>query len=167
MSARANELFEFVEFHKTIVENDVLLDFVLLGQPFEAQAVGFTLFAQLVRMGGPQHDINHVRKLGQNARQRVEHVLDAFVRRKQPERQQHHPPLHAELVFVIIRIHERDVGDAVGDDVNLARGGLENLLQHLPAPVGHHHQPSRARDQFPHHPGVAPSWVRAERCGAW
>ena len=84
-------------------------------------------------------------------RQRVEHVLDALVRREQPERQQHQPALHAELVLVVIRIDERHVGNAVRDEIDLGRRRLVDLLQHLPAPLGHDHQPGRARDQFLHH----------------
>ena len=75
----ANELLQLVQLDETIVEDDVLLDFVFLGQPFEAQPVGFPLFAQQVGMGGAQHDIDDIRELRENLRQRIEHVLDPLV----------------------------------------------------------------------------------------
>ena len=119
---RADELLEFFEFDEAVVEDDVLLDLVLLGQPFQAEPVGFALLAHQVGMGGAQHDVNHVGKLRQDLRQRLEHVLDSLVRREQAEGEQHHPAFHAELVLVEVRIHERDVGMPCGMRSILAGG---------------------------------------------
>ena len=77
---RADEFHQFVQFDEAVVKNDVFLDFPFFGQPFEAQPVGFALFAQQVGMGGAQYHVNHVGKLRQDLRQRVQHVLDALVR---------------------------------------------------------------------------------------
>ena len=118
---RANELLQFFEFHEAVVEDDVLLDFVLLGQDFEAETVGLTALAQLVRMRGAQDDINNVREFRQNLRQSVQHMLNSLVRRKQPEREQHNPSFHAKLVLVIIRIDKRYVGNAMRDEIDLGR----------------------------------------------
>ena len=90
---RADELLEILEVHKLVVEDDVLLDLVLLGQDFETQPVRFTVLAQFVRMGGAEDDVDHLGKLGQNLGQGIEYVLDALVRRKQAEREQHHSAL--------------------------------------------------------------------------
>ena len=49
---RADELLELIEFHEPVVEDDVLLDFVPLGEAFESQTIGFALLAQLVRVRG-------------------------------------------------------------------------------------------------------------------
>ena len=60
---RADELLQIFKVHELVVEDDVLLDLVLLGEHFEAQPVGFAVLAQFVRMGGAQDDINDVGKL--------------------------------------------------------------------------------------------------------
>ena len=61
---RADELFEFFEFDEAVVKDDVLMDFVLLGQSFETQPIGFALLAQLIWMRRPQDDVHHVGELG-------------------------------------------------------------------------------------------------------
>ena len=66
-------------------------------------AVGLAVLAHQVGMRGAQHDIDDVGKLGQDLRQRLEHVLDALVGREQAEGEQHQPAFHAELVLVVIR----------------------------------------------------------------
>ena len=128
----------------------MLLHLVLLGEPFEAQTVGFPLFAQQVGMRRAQHHIDDIGKFRQNLRQRVEHLLDALVRREQSEGEQHEPSFHAELVLVKIRIDERNIGNAVRDEIDFGRRRLINLPQH-PLPVlRHRDEPGRARDQFLH-----------------
>ena len=62
----ADELLQILKIHEIVVEDDVLLDFVLLGEHFQAHPVGFPMLAQFVRMGGAQDDVNHVRELHQN-----------------------------------------------------------------------------------------------------
>ena len=148
---RPDELLELFEFDEAVVEDDVLVDLVLLGQPFQADPVGLAVLAHQVGMRGAQHDIDDVGELGQDFRQRLEGMFDSLVGREQAEGEQHQPAFHAELVLVEIRIDERDVRDAVGDEINLGRRRLVNLLQHLAAALGHHHQPRRAGDQFLHH----------------
>jgi len=73
-------------------------------------------------MGSAQDDIHHLGEFRQNVRQGVEHVLDALVRRKQAERQQHHPAFDAELVLEISWIDEAHVGNAVRYEVDLGGG---------------------------------------------
>ena len=85
------------------------------------------MLAHQVGMGGAQHDIDDVGKLGQDFRQRLQHMLDSLVGREQAEGEQHQPAFHAELILVEIGVHERDIGDAVGDDVNLGRRRLVDL----------------------------------------
>ena len=79
-------------------------------------------------------------------RQGVEHIFDPLVRRKQPEREQHHLAFHTELVLEIGRIDKTYVGNAMRDEIDLGRWCLVNLLQHLSPPVSHDHEPGRERD---------------------
>src|SRR5579863_4935870 len=74
----SDELLQILKLHEIVVEDDVLLDFVLLSQHFQADAVGFAMLTQFVRMRGAQDNVNHLRELRQNLWQSVEHVLDAF-----------------------------------------------------------------------------------------
>ena len=80
---------------------------------------------------GAQNDVDDIGKLRHEFRKRVEHVFDAFVRRKQSESQQHLLALHAKLVLVKIRSNKRDVGNAMRNEIDLCRRRLVNLLQDL------------------------------------
>ena len=148
---RANELFQLLEFHEAVVENDVLLDLVLLGQDFQAETIGLTALRQLVGMRCAQDDINNVREFRQNLREGVQDILNSLVGRKQPEGEQHRPSFHAKLVLVIIGIDKRYVRNAMRNEIDLGGGRPVDVLQHLASAFGHGHQPGRARDQFLHH----------------
>ena len=97
-------------------------------------------------MGGAQDDINNVGKLRQNVRQGVEHIFDPLVRRKQPEREQHHPAFHAELVLEMGRIDKTYIGNAMRDKIDFGWRCLVNLLQHLSPTLSHDHESGRERD---------------------
>ena len=58
----------------------MLFQFVLGGQNFQAQPIGFPMPAQFIGVGGAEHDVHHVGKLRQNCGQGIEHVFDAFIR---------------------------------------------------------------------------------------
>ena len=125
---RADELLEILKVDELVVEDDVLVDFVLLSENFETQPVGFAVLPQLVGMGGAEDNINNLGELRENLRQGIEHVLDALVGRKQSEGEQHHPAFHAELVLEISGIDEAHVGNAVGDEIDLGGGRVVDLL---------------------------------------
>ena len=88
-------------------------------------------------MSGPQHDIDEVGKLRQNVGHRSQHMFDALVGREQPERQCHWSPFDAELLFIKVRLHERSIGNSVGDPVDLPFRDAINLLQKRLGPLGH------------------------------
>ena len=55
----------------------------------------------------------------------------------------------------------------MGDKINFGRWRLINLLEHLLCPLGHDHQPGRARDQLLHHAPLLEVWLTQdgmERC---
>jgi len=66
--------------------------------------------------------------------------------RKQTEGEQHHPSFHAELVLEISGIDEAHVGNAMGDEIDLRRRRLVNLLQHVASALGHDDEPGRECD---------------------
>ena len=78
-------------------------------------------------------------------REGIEHICNPLVRRKQPEREQHHFSFHAELVFEIGRIDKPYVGNAMRDEINLGRWRVVNLLQHLSSAFSHDDEPGRER----------------------
>ena len=131
---RADEPHQFLQLDEAIEEHDVLLHAEVFGQPLQAQAVSFTLVAQQIRMRLAQHDVNDVGKFPDDVRQRAQGILDALVRRQQTEREQHLLARHAELVFEIIRVGKRHVGNAVRNEVNLVCRRLIDIAQKLPAP---------------------------------
>src|SRR5690242_7771143 len=129
----SDELFQILELYEFVIEDDVLLDLVILGEHLETDAVRFPVLAQFVRMRGTQDDVNDIGKLVENLRQRLQNILDPLVRRKQTESEQHHLSFHVKLVFEIGGIDETYIGNAMGDKIDLRRRRLVDVLQHLSA----------------------------------
>ena len=148
---RADKPHQFLQFDEAIEECNVLLHSKVLGHPLKAQSVKLTLMAQKIGVRLAHHDENRVRKFSDDARQRAQGVLDALVWRKEPEREQYLFARHAELIFKIIRVSKRHVGDAVRNEVYLVCRRLIDIEQNLPALFSHNHQPRGKPDQFAHH----------------
>ncbi len=164
---RTDELLEILQVYELVIEDDILVDFVLLGEDFQAEPVRFAVFPQFVWMCGAEDNVDDFGELRQNLGQRIEHKLDTFVRREQAEREQHHPPLHAELVLEIGWIDESDVVNPVRDEIDLGRRGLVDFLEHPPSALGHDHKPGGERDHAIHHAlliGVRFAQHRMKRC---
>src|ERR1700722_11393371 len=101
-------------------------------------------------MGRAQDYIDHVGKLGQNRRERFEHVLDAFIGGEQPKGEQNSAALNLELVFEKSWVTKSDVGDAVRNQIDFAGWSSVYLLQHFAAAIGHYDQSCRERYEFFH-----------------
>src|SRR3982750_2678474 len=71
----ADELFEIVKVYELVIEDDVLIDIVLLGEDFKADPVSFTVFPQFVRMRGPEDNIDYLWEFRQNFGQSIQCVF--------------------------------------------------------------------------------------------
>ena len=138
---RSNELGQFLQLHKTVVEDHVALELVLLDDGLQAKPVGVAPRAQLVGVRGAQHDVDDLGKLRHDIRECVEHMFNSLVRRQQPEGQQHLLSAHAKLFLVTVRGGEWHVGDTMRDQIDLGRRRLVHLLQEVSSPLRHDHQP--------------------------
>ncbi len=138
---RADELGQLLDADEAVVENDLALDALLLGQPLQRQAVALAVMAQDVGVGRAEDDVDDFGMLLQNGRQGFDDRFDALVGRQQAERQQHRLALDAELVLVEAGIDERHVGDAVGNEVDLLRRNAVDVLQEARAALAHDHDP--------------------------
>ena len=85
-----------------------------------------------------EDDVDRVRIVGEDRRKRVDDVLDALVRREEPEGENQRPPFHAEAAFAA---GERHVRDPVRDHVDLLLGHTMNVAQKHRAAGGHDHEP--------------------------
>jgi hypothetical protein len=104
--------------HIAIHEDDVVLHTKALGQALQRQAVGLPLGTHQVGVGGPEDDVDQIRMLFQNRRQRLDAKLNAFSRGEQAEGEHHRTPGDAELILVEVGIHEGLIRDAMGDQVD-------------------------------------------------
>src|SRR5712692_2934518 len=66
---RADELDEFLQTDKSVVEDHLTLDAFLMSQPFYVQPIPFTVALDHMRMGCAKNDVNDIRMPGQNVRQ--------------------------------------------------------------------------------------------------
>ena len=95
--------FSSFELHEAVVEDDVLLDFVLLGEAFEAEAVGFALLAHFVGVRRAQDDVDDVGKLRQISGSALSTCSIPLFGESRPNVSNTFLPLDAKLVLVIIR----------------------------------------------------------------
>ena len=126
----------------------MLADPQRIRQPFQRMAVGGPLLFQDVRMDSAQDHIDDIRMFGDDLGQRLDRYFDAFARREQAERQQDGMAFQAELVFIVRRIHERQVRDAVRDERDFGLGDIVNALEKLNGQTAHNHQPVAQLRQF-------------------
>ena len=128
--------------HEAIVEYHARLHAAIVGQPLDFEPVGLTFAAEHVRVGGADHEVDNIGILGQDGRQRLDHVRDALAGREQAKGQHHYLALGLELVFVEVGVNEGHVGNAVGNEVDLLGWDAVDLAQVPLAAAAHHHQPA-------------------------
>ena len=145
---RPDEIAQLGRVHIAVHEQHIFLHAELAGEVLQRVPVALAFAAQEVRMRRAEDDVNDLRMLLGDARQGADGVFDSLARREEPEGQQHRPSGHAELVFVKIRIDERNVGNAVWNDGNFFFRNTVDLAQQRRAFFRHHHQLARAVHQF-------------------
>jgi len=115
----------------------------------------------------PRNHIHNIAVLRQDARQRLNHVFDAFVRRQQAKREHDDFSFRAEAILVKVGIDERNVGDPVRNQVDLVARDTEDLLQDLSGVLAHHNHAVRQTRDFFHHHALIGIWLaqdRVQRC---
>ncbi len=165
-----DEFDQLVDVDEPVVEAHVRLDAQVLGQPLQADSVALPLLAEQVRVRRPQNDVEEVGEFLEDRRHRLEHVLDPLVRREQPERQGDELPLDPELILVEVRVDERHVGDAVGDQVDLGLRDIVNVTEEAACSLGHDDQAGRHLGDLPEHAvliGVRVAQHGVERGDDW
>ena len=128
----------------------MLFHAAILGQSLQTQAVTLTFTGDQMRVGRSQHQIDHIGMCSHDFRQRFDRIFDALAGPQQTEGEQHHLPCHSELLFVETGILERDVWNAVRDDVHFGVGYSVGFPQDLGTFARHHHQAVAAVDQLLH-----------------
>ena len=92
-------------------------DAELLTSRFEHQTIRLSLVLDDVWMRGAQDDVHGVRVDGENRRQGIDDMLDAFVAGQQAERQNHGLAVDAQPVLA--RGIDRHVRNPVGNEIDL------------------------------------------------
>ncbi|QDV06244.1 hypothetical protein Poly30_17510 [Planctomycetes bacterium Poly30] len=144
---------EVVEFRLTdeaVVEDHVGLDTKLATARLQHPSIRLALPLPLPDVGvsGAQDDVDRVREALDDGRQRVDHVLDAFVGREQPEGEDHPLTFHADARLAGIASGEHR--NPVGDQIDLARGNPVNAPKQLDRVFAHDHEAIGERDQLVH-----------------
>ncbi len=105
----------------------------------QAFAIRLTMVSNEIWVRGAEHDIDRIRAAFQDQRHRIDHDFDALVGTKQPECQNDRLPAKSELGLCRIGPDKGDVGDTVGNDLDLVVRHLVDASQQLAALLGHHH----------------------------
>lgn len=146
-----DELGEIIERNETVVEDYVLFDATFFGESFEAESISFAFPGDEMRMGGTEDEIDDVGMTFDDGWERFNGIFNAFAGSKQAKSEQHHAAFNTELSFEKTGVVERNVGDAVGDDVDLGVGNGIGVAQDVGTFAGHDHEAIAALHQFLHH----------------
>ncbi len=133
------ELVELLVGDVTVEEEHVVLDAPQLHALLQARAVGFAELALDLGVRGAQHHVGEVGEVLDEEGHRLDGVLDALARPDEAEGEQDLPALQVVLVLVVPRVHEGNVGHAVGDADDLLQGHAVDLAQHAPGLLGDDH----------------------------
>ena len=111
-------------------------------------------------MRGSKDNVNRSWIFFDNFWKGLDRIFDAFTRREEPKREQNRPPRRVELFLVEIRIHKRDVGNAMWNDGDLLSRHAVDIPQHGGSPLRHHHELARALDQLTKDLTLFGVWIR-------
>ena len=159
----ADELHHLLGTDEAIVEKHARLHSHFFRERLQVLAILIPFASENVRVSRARHDVNDILVFRQDLRHRFDHVLDSLVRGEQAEGEENRLSLHTEPVLIEIRINERQVGNSVGNHVDLAAGNFEDFLQELRRELAHHDQPvGKLSNLFHHHQLV---WIRLAKDG--
>lgn len=100
-------------------------------------------------MGGAQNDVERVRKLPEDRGERVNDVLDALVRREEPEGEDHRAAFDPEPVLAPARRGQER--NAMRDEIDLVRADAMHVPQERPPRGTHDDEPLREGSKLVHH----------------
>ena len=143
----ADEIHELGQIDEAVVEDDVLFDAEIFRETLEAEAIVLAVFADEVRVGGTEDEVNCLREFGDKGGQGVEDLLDALVGREESEREQNLAALDGEKGFKTVGLLERDVVDAVRDNVDFFGGGVVDFAEKTAGALGHDDEAGGGVDQ--------------------
>ena len=134
------ELAQFLDIHEPVEELDVLRDAQSRREALERCPISFSVVFLYVGVRHAQDQVYELGVLFHDLRHGGDHVLYALIRREQPESGRNNAALHAELVLVVVGVHEREVGNAVMDERDLPLWHIVDVTQEAGGPATHHNQ---------------------------
>ena len=109
-------------------------------------------------VGSASNDVHNVPVACDDARQGANHALESLVGGKQAEGKQHKLLFDGELLLVDLRLHKRQVGDAMRNQVDLFVWNSKYALQNAGRVLAHHNKAIRLPGNFLHDPALAGVW---------
>src|SRR5208283_836489 len=116
-----DELLQFRERYKSIVKDDVARHAAIRREALQFEPIGLTFARDNVGMRSAKNNIYDVWVVFENLGQRFNNVFDAFIRRQQAKGKQDRLSLYAKLILVETGIDKRNVGQTMGNHVDLLR----------------------------------------------
>ena len=123
---------------KLVEEHHMVFDAEFAHPRGQALAIGLALVSNQIGMRRTEHDIDRIRTPFQYRRHGVDHDFDALVGRQQAEGQNDRSPCKSEPGLGGVRRDERDVGYAVGNDLDLVIRYPIDAAQQFASLMGHH-----------------------------
>ena len=149
--AHGDVVEQFRPLGKAVEEHHVSIKSECMDARNQAFAVGFTFRAQQGGVGCAHHDIDRVRRGCEHHGHGLDHHLDALVRADQAEGEDHLTIRETQFPLGLLRIGQRRVRNAVGDDHDAGGIGAVDLDEDRAGLAGHDHNPRRGSKERHHH----------------
>jgi hypothetical protein len=140
------KLYELLLTDEPVVEDHVAVDTKALCAVLEHQSVGLSVAFNDVRMRHTEDDVHRLWILRADRWQRIDDVLNPFVRRQQSERQNHRLPFDTQSMLAATRRRHRR--NAVWDQINLAAADVVDLTEQVRGMLAHDDEPFREPQQL-------------------
>src|SRR5580692_7624750 len=156
---RSDQFNHLLRTHESVAENHTRFYAQPFGQALQRLPVSVAFPPQYMRVRDAGNHVKHVAVALENLWQRFYDVLYSFVRREQSKRQQNLFSLRPEPVFVKTWVGERQIGDAMWNQVDLLGRNLKHFLQDRRGLLAHDDQAVRKRRNLRHHPALVGIWL--------
>src|ERR1700731_2901501 len=151
-----NQVFRALE---TVAKDHIGFNAEIFCQGLQVQPVFLTFAPQDMRVSYTGNHVYNIHVTRQDFWQGFYDIFYSLIGREQAKGQQNALPLRSEAILVEIGIRERQIGDAMGNQIDLFDWHLEYFLQNLCRVLAHDDQAVRKCRNFLHHRALVGSWI--------
>ncbi len=156
---RADQFNQILRTLEAVAKDHTGFDPEVLRQILQVHPVLVTFAPQHMRMSYTGYHVYNIAVARQDSWQGFYDVFYALIPREQAKCEQNILSLGSEAILVEIGVRERQIGDAMRNQIDLFDWNVEHFLQDLCGGLAHDDQAVRKRRDFLHHRALVGSWI--------